>query len=140
MVKNTKGGKKGRRSKGGQESEKRELIFKEDSQEYAQVTKLLGGSRVEALCYDGITRLCGIRGKMRKRVWINQGDTVLISLRDFQDGKGDIIHKYTADEARSLITYKELPENAKIKTEENIVFENSEDEDVEFCFDEIDDI
>ena len=142
MVKNTKGGKKGRRTKGSGEEEKRELIFKEDSQEYAQVTKLLGGSRIEALCYDGVTRLCGIRGKMRKRVWINQGDIVLISLRDFQDGKGDVIHKYNADEARSLISYKELPENAKIKTEEeNIVFENSDNEDdIEFSFDEIDDI
>ena len=67
---------------------------------------------------------------------------MLFSSRDFQDGKGDVIHKYNADEARSLISYKELPENAKIKTEEeNIVFENSENEDdIEFSFDEIDDI
>ena len=30
------------------------------------------------------------------------------------DEKGDIIHKYQADEARNLKTYKELPENFKI--------------------------
>lgn len=55
-----------------------------------------------------------IRGKMRKKVWINQGDIILLSLRDFQDNKGDVILKYTADEARALKSYGELPEHAKI--------------------------
>jgi hypothetical protein len=36
-----------------------------------------------------------------RQVWINQGDIVLLSLREFQDGKADIIVKYTADEARN---------------------------------------
>lgn len=35
------------------------------------------------------------------QVWINQGDIVLLSLRDFQDNKADVIVKYTADEARN---------------------------------------
>jgi initiation factor 1A len=35
------------------------------------------------------------------QVWINQGDIILISLRDFQDDKADVIVKYTSDEARS---------------------------------------
>merc|ERR1711977_26234 len=52
------------------------------------------------MCFDGEKRLGHIRGKMRKKVWINQGDIVLLSLRDFQDGK--------------LKQYGELPETAKI--------------------------
>jgi initiation factor 1A len=40
------------------------------------------------------------------QVWINQGDIVLLSLRDFQDDKADVIVKYTADEARNC-TYLE---------------------------------
>ena len=36
-----------------------------------------------------------------QQVWINQGDIVLLSLRDFQDDKADVIVKYTADEARN---------------------------------------
>jgi hypothetical protein len=36
------------------------------------------------------------------QVWINQGDIILLSLRDFQDDKADVIVKYTADEARNL--------------------------------------
>src|ERR1700737_2845959 len=82
--------------------------------EYAQVTKMLGNGRLEALCFDGSKRLAHIRGKLRKKVWINQGDIILLSLRDYQDEKGDVILKYSADEARSLKAYGELPESAKI--------------------------
>merc|ERR1711939_124543 len=35
-----------------------------------------------------------------------------VSLRDYQDEKGDVILKYSADEARSLKAYGELPESA----------------------------
>lgn len=63
-----KGGKNRRRGKNENESEKRELIFKEDQQEYAQVTKMLGNGRLEAMCFDGVKRLCHIRGKLRKKV------------------------------------------------------------------------
>lgn len=63
-----KGGKNRRRGKNENESEKRELIFKEDEQEYAQVIKMLGNGRLEAMCFDGQKRLCHIRGKMRKKV------------------------------------------------------------------------
>ena len=75
---------------------------------------MLGNGRLEALCFDGTKRLAHIRGKLRKKVWINQGDIILLSLRDYQDEKGDVILKYSADEARSLKAYGELPENAKI--------------------------
>ena len=45
-------------------------MFKEDGQEYAQVVKMLGNGRLEAYCFDGVTRLCHIRGKLRKKVGI----------------------------------------------------------------------
>ncbi|KAI1339306.1 hypothetical protein F5Y15DRAFT_383914 [Xylariaceae sp. FL0016] len=109
-----KGGKNRRRGKNESDREKRDLTFREDGQEYAQVTKMLGNGRLEALCFDGQKRLAHIRGKLRKKVWINQGDIILLSLRDYQDEKGDVILKYTADEARSLKQYGELPESAKI--------------------------
>ena len=35
--------------------------------EYAQVTKMLGNGRLEAMCFDGVKRLCHIRGKLRKK-------------------------------------------------------------------------
>jgi len=63
---------------------------------------MMGNGRLEAHCFDGKKRLCHIRGKMRKRVWVNQGDIILIGLRDFQDEKADVIKKYNAEEARRL--------------------------------------
>ncbi|KAM0751059.1 nucleic acid-binding protein, partial [Meredithblackwellia eburnea MCA 4105] len=133
------GGKNRRRGKNDTEGEKRELVFKEDGQEYAQVTKMLGNGRVEAMCFDGEKRLAHIRGKMRKKVWIAQGDIVLLSLRDFQDDKADVIQKYTSDEARNLKAYGELPETAKINETETFA---QEDDECNFEFEEgdIDDI
>jgi len=132
-----KGGKNRRRGKNENDREKRELTFKEDGQEYAQVVKMLGNGRIQAQCFDGEARLGHIRGKLRKKVWINQGDIILLSLREFQGEKGDVILKYSADEARSLKAYGELPETAKINEtdtygeigEEGIGFEFDEDRD-----------
>ena len=70
------------------------------------------------------------------QVWINQGDIILLSLRDFQDDKADVIQKYTADEARNLKAYGELPETAKIN--ETDTFGPGEDDDnIEFDEEEI---
>ncbi|KAJ3489327.1 hypothetical protein NLG97_g6017 [Lecanicillium saksenae] len=126
------GGKNRRRGTKENDDQRRELTFKEDGQEYAQVVKMLGNGRLEALCFDGSKRLANIRGKMRKKVWINQGDIILLSLRDFQDNKGDVILKYTADEARTLKSYGELPENAKINETDN--FGQNEDGEAHFEF------
>ncbi|XP_017686984.1 PREDICTED: eukaryotic translation initiation factor 1A, X-chromosomal isoform X1 [Lepidothrix coronata] len=125
-----KGGKNRRRGKNENESEKRELVFKEDGQEYAQVIKMLGNGRLEALCFDGVKRLCHIRGKLRKKVWINTSDIILIGLRDYQDNKADVILKYNADEARSLKAYGELPEHAKIN--ETDTFGPGDDDEIQF--------
>ena len=94
---------------------------------------MLGNGRLEAQCFDGEKRLAHIRGKLRKKVWINQGDIILLSLRDFQDAKGDVILKYTADEARNLKAYGELPETAKIN--ETDTFPADGDEEISFDFD-----
>ena len=87
------------------------MVFKQKDQEYAQIVKMLGNGRCDTYCFDGVRRLCHIRGKMRKRIWINVGDIVLIGKRDFQDKKADIIQKYFPDEAKNLKDYGELPSN-----------------------------
>ena len=65
--------------------------------------KLLGFDRVLVKCQDGNERLCRIRGKMKRRVWIREGDVVLVSPWDFQSNKrGDIIWRYTRSQADLL--------------------------------------
>lgn len=64
-------------------------------------------------------------------MWINQGDIILIGLRDYQDSKADVIFKYTPDEARNLKTYGEFPESVRINDTVTFV-EDGFDEDIEF--------
>ena len=94
--------------------EKRELIFKEEGQEYGQVMRMLGNGRLEAFCFDGQKRMCTIRGKLKNRVWINTGDIILIGLREFGDDKADVILKYYDEEAKELKELGEIPEHVKI--------------------------
>eukprot|EP00914_Ancora_sagittata_P029085 GHVO01057451.1.p2 GENE.GHVO01057451.1~~GHVO01057451.1.p2 ORF type:complete len:144 (+),score=11.10 GHVO01057451.1:246-677(+) len=126
-----KGGKNRRRGKNESDS-KRDFTRKEDGQEYGQVLRMLGNARVEANCFDGVKRLCHIRGKMRKRVWVNSGDIVLISLRDFQDCKGDIIQKYSADECRALRSQGMFPSHISFKENEATGFESDHDNQIVF--------
>jgi translation initiation factor 1A len=122
-----KGGKNRKRGKNEDLDEKRELVFKEDGQEYGQVLRMLGNGRLEAQCIDGVKRLCHIRGKMHKKVWIGAGDIILVGLRDYQDDKADVILKYQPDEARSLKAYNELPETVRLN--EGVAGAIDEDED-----------
>jgi translation initiation factor 1A len=65
--------------------------------------KLLGYDRILVKCQDGHERLCRIRGKMKRRVWIRQGDVVLVSPWDFQsDKRGDVFWRYTKAQAEIL--------------------------------------
>ena len=108
-----KGGKNRRRGK-GETVVKKELILREDGQMYAQATKMLGNGRLIAMCEDGKERLCHIRGKMRKKVWIVAGDLILVGLREYEDAKCDAIGKYNADQVRALKEGGYLPEGFKM--------------------------
>ena len=55
-----------------------------------------------------------IRGKLKNRIWINNGDIVLISLRQIGEDKGDVIMKYYEEESRELKELGEIPEHIKI--------------------------
>jgi len=141
MVVNKKGGKKGKKAKKPTADIERPLILKDENQEYCQVTKLLGNSRTEGQCFDGKTRLCKIRGTLKKKkCWVKNGDFVIVALRDFEDDKCDIIYVYQQKEVKKLMKLGELPDNIKINEleagEENnedigVDFKESDDEDDE---------
>ena len=65
--------------------------------------KMLGFDRLMVSCQDGYERLCRIRGKMKRRMWIRVGDIVLVSPWDVQaTERGDIIWRYTRNQADVL--------------------------------------
>lgn len=79
------------------------LVMPAPSDVLGVAVKLLGFDRIMVKCQDGHERLCRIRGKMKRRVWIRQGDVVLVSPWDFQsDKRGDVIWRYTRAQADML--------------------------------------
>jgi len=64
--------------------------------------QLLGGSRLNVMCEDGIKRMGRIPGKMKRRMWIREGDLVIIRPWDFQKDKADVVWRYTKTQAQHL--------------------------------------
>ena len=158
MPKNTgMGGNKRKKGK-KQVQEDRELTYKGESEEYAQVIKILGDGRFECNCADGVKRVAHVRGKMRKRIWIANGDIILVSLRDFEPEKCDVVEKYKEKEVAKLKKAGEIPDSMVLpssseadeeKEEKNdygdIIFEEQEndkgkkkDDDIDFGNDDDD--
>lgn len=125
---NIKGGKKHKRNK-NVDVESKTLRLKEEGQEYAKVKKCKGNCRFDVECCDGKTRSAILCGTMRKRKFINQGQLVLVSLRDWQDDVCDIIDSYEETHAKRLKAEKEIPESFRL--DEDNPYDN-ENDDIEF--------
>jgi translation initiation factor 1A len=79
------------------------LVYPSQGEVLGVVVKLLGFDRILVKCQDGKERLCRIRGKMKRRVWIRESDIVIVSPWDFQsDKRGDVIWRYTHAQAETL--------------------------------------
>lgn len=128
MPKNKGAGGKNRRKGKGVSSQPKELIYKDDGQEYGQITKSLGNGYMEVMCFTtngNVLRRAHIRGKIRKRIWMAIGDIVLISVRYYHDTICDIIVKYTSDEAKLLRQRNQLPENIDINKKDTLSNDDS---------------
>ena len=86
------------------------LPDKNKGEMFGIVDKILGGGRMIVLCADGKTRMCRIPGKIKRRMWIKEGDLVVVRPWEFQDDKGDVIYRYTHTQAGWLSRNKKLPE------------------------------
>jgi len=68
-----------------------------------EVEQLLGDRRMKIKCTDGHTRLCRIPGKIRRRIWIKEGNIVLLEPWEVQTNeRGDILWRYTDQQANWL--------------------------------------
>ena len=98
------------RKNGGVDLKIRDLELKEALEEYGKVVLLRGDCKITVKFPDGSEVLGIIPRRMKRRCWIAMDSVVLVSIRSFQDGKVDVIHKYTDDEVKKLIQYSEIPE------------------------------
>merc|ERR1712166_193157 len=121
----------------GVAAEKRELLFREEDQQYGRVIAMLGNRRINIDCLDGVKRMGIIRGSMKRGAInrVRQGDFVLCSLRDYQ---------YDMDEIRRLKGYGEIDASVKLQEESfgGDADLNLEDDGIDFDFSDgdVDDI
>ena len=65
------------------------------SQTLGILEQRLGASRMRVRCLDGKTRICRIPGRLKRKLWVREGDTVLVEPWELSsDDKGDVIFKY----------------------------------------------
>jgi translation initiation factor 1A len=115
MPRNLRGGnkaKKGSNKKGGSELERSPYVTIDPGggQAYAKVIKSYGGAppMLGVMCSDGKERMGVVSGKLRKKVYCNKEDLVLVNLRDYQDAKCDIVWKYERKDISRLVKENEI--------------------------------
>ena len=99
-----------------------------NNEEYAIVLKLLGNCRVTLYTNSGNECMGIIRGSLRKftkRILIEKCDIVVVSIRDYQDNKVDIVHKYNREQIQELINQDKLSKSIIDYYNNKIKFENS---------------
>lgn len=122
MPPNKKGGKGYKKGKG--DDVVQEFIDIQAGQYMARAIRILGDRNVLCYCDDNVLRICHICRKMKGRVWVEAGDMVLVSLRDFsaEDPKsikrGDILAKYAPDQVRVLKKEGKVNERLFMKLED----------------------
>ena len=103
MARNSKGGKKYKRTKKFTSNQKnRELVLKQSDQKYGFLIENMGDLRFKVLCDDGKERVGHVPGRFRGRYFFRKDDYVLVSIRSFQPSMCDLLYKYNAQEVLKL--------------------------------------
>ncbi len=76
------------------------------------VEQRLGCSKMYVRCADNKIRICRIPGRFSRRLWVREGDLVLIEPWSVQgDKKADVVYRYTPAQKDWLFQKKRLPES-----------------------------
>ena len=85
------------------------LPKKERGEIFAIAEQLLGASKIRVVCADGKTRLGRIPGKLRRRMWIREGDLLIVVPWEFQDEKANVVWRYTKTQSTYLSRQGRIP-------------------------------
>ena len=58
------------------------------------IDQRLGAGRISVRCIDGKTRNCRVPGRLKRRLWLREGDFVIVKQWEFDEEKGDVLFKY----------------------------------------------
>lgn len=88
--------------------------YKPKGELYGIVRDISGGSRLRVFCEDGITRMVRIPGKLKKKMWVRIGDTVVVKKWVVQeDKKADLVYRYTKTQRERILQEGRIPEILK---------------------------
>ncbi len=78
------------------------LPKKWNKEQFALAELMMGANHIRVRCIDGVVRMGRIKGTMKKRTWIREGDTLIVAPWSFQDAKCDIMYRYLKPQAEWL--------------------------------------
>lgn len=75
------------------------LPKKKLGEQFACAELMMGANHIRVRCIDGVQRMGRIKGKIKKRAWIREGDILIVVPWSFQDDKCDILYRYLPPQA-----------------------------------------
>ena len=94
---------------GGEEVGRLPLPRRPRGEVFGIASQLLGAARIRVMCEDNVSRMGRITGKMKKKMWIREGDLLIVRPWGFQEGKADILFRYSRTQSQYLQRRNLLP-------------------------------
>jgi translation initiation factor 1A len=99
---------------GGEEVGRLPLPRRNRGEVFGIASQLLGAARIRVMCEDNISRMGRITGKMKKKMWIREGDLLILRPWGFQEGKADILFRYSRTQSQYLARRNLLPASVNL--------------------------
>ena len=99
---------------GGEEVGRLPLPRRNRGEIFGVASQLLGAARIRVMCEDNLSRMGRITGKMKKKMWIREGDLLILRPWGFQEGKADILFRYSRTQSMYLSRRNLLPASIDI--------------------------
>lgn len=99
---------------GGEEVGRLPLPRRNRGEIFGVANQLLGAARIRVMCEDSVSRMGRITGKMKKKMWVREGDLLILRPWGFQEGKADILFRYSRTQAQYLARRNLLPASVDI--------------------------
>lgn len=99
---------------GGEEVGRLPLPRRPRGEVFGIASQLLGAARIRVMCEDSVSRMGRITGKMKKKMWIREGDLLIIRPWGFQEGKADILFRYSRTQSQYLARKNLLPPSVNL--------------------------
>lgn len=99
---------------GGEEVGRLPLPRRSRGEVFGIASQLLGAARIRVMCEDNTSRMGRITGKMKKKMWIREGDLLILRPWGFQEGKADILFRYSRTQSQYLARRNILPSSMNL--------------------------